>query len=195
MKYISQLAYPHWFYVTKTDMEKESDRIAGKTTSIKTSGCGLCSAVMVADRLLPNCLFDLKDALDLSYEVSANHKRGTDYTRFAPAFAEKLGFKVVFSRNMDEVCHCLRTGGAVVALVTGDKEDRPGLFSHGGHYIAIIGEEPDGRLAILDPSYSEAKYNEEGRQGKVEVKSGVILLSDVAYVEAEAKDYFLFWRQ
>ena len=92
MKYVNQLEYPDWFYVTKTDLEDEARRKHGETTTVKSSACGLCSAVMVADRLLPNCAFDLKDALDLAYECGANRGVGTEYLYYAPAFAEKLAF-------------------------------------------------------------------------------------------------------
>ena len=91
MKFVNQRDYPHWLYVTRTDMEGE-DREKGKTTTVFTSACGLASAVMVADRLIPNSDFELKDAIDLSYEVKANYRRGTAYRRFAPAFAEKWTF-------------------------------------------------------------------------------------------------------
>jgi len=90
MKYINQLDYIHIPYVTRTTMEG-TDWEKGQNTTVRSSGCGLCSAVMVADRLLVNYDFDLNAAVSLSYEVAANHRRGTDYKRFAPAFAEKMG--------------------------------------------------------------------------------------------------------
>ena len=89
MRYINQLDHPHMLYVTKTEMEGEA-REKGRTTTIKSSGCGLCSAIMVADRLLVDYDFELYDAIQLAYDVEANHKDGTNYKRFAPAFAEKM---------------------------------------------------------------------------------------------------------
>lgn len=199
MKYISQLDYPDRIYVTRTEMDDEAEREKGKTTTVKSSGCGLCSAVMVADRLLPGCDFDLEDAIALTYEVKANPRKGTSYIRFAPAFAEKMGLRLETSHDFEDVRRCLRTGGAVVILVSGDRDGRVGLFTHVGHYMAIINEEPDGRFAILDPAYSKEKYEEEGRRGKIEVTNGVIILSEARYLEEEAKTtsapYYLFWRK
>ena len=198
MKYVNQLEYPHWLYVTRTQMETPEMREKGKTTTIRSSGCGLCSAVMVADRLIPNCDFDLKAALDISYETEANYKRGTSYTRFAPAFAKKLGLKYQPTDDVEELKECLRTGGAAVAYVV-EENDRIGLFTHGKHYIAVIGIEADGRVAILDPSYFEGKYEEEGRAGKVEMKYGVIALCDPSVLDincgTENASYHLFWRE
>ena len=199
MKYVNQLDYPHWLYITRTQLEDEKLRESGKTTTIKSSGCGLCSAVIVAHRLIPNCGFELRDALELSYEVEANHRIGTDYNRFAPAFAEKLGLKLVESRDIEDLRHCLRTGGAAVYLVRGDRDGQVGLFTHTSHYITVINEEADGRFAILDPALTETKYKEEGRDGKVEVTKHGIILSEAKYVveEADVKSipFYLFWRQ
>jgi len=199
MKFINQRDYPHLPYVTKTDMEKEEDRAAGKNTTVASSACGLCCAVMVADRLLPNCDFDLSQAISLSYEVKANYRRGTSYSRFAPAFAEKLGLRYENADDLEALRNCLRTGGAAVVLARGDRDGQVGLFTHRGHYITVLNEEPDGRFAILDPNFYAGKFEEEGRQGKVELCNGVMLLcSGEVLLEEGSKEYkpfHLFWRK
>lgn len=197
MLYANQLEHPHLRYITRTSLEGEA-REKGKLTTVRSSGCGLCSAVMVADRLLPHCNFTLTDALDLSYAVEANYKAGTSYSRFAPAFAEKMGLKYEPTNDPQRLLYCLRTGGAAVGHVGGDREGHIGVFSHGGHYVAVISQEEDGRIAILDPSYKENKYEEEGRKGKVEMKCGVIALCDVQVLAEDCANrdpsFHLFWR-
>ena len=101
MKYVNQLQHPHMLYVTRTDPEYGD---SGKTTTIKSSGCGLCSAIMVADRLLPSYDFELEDAVTLSYSVEANRAAGTSYSRFAPAFAEKLGLINAAKHDSQDIC-------------------------------------------------------------------------------------------
>ena len=198
MKYINQRDYPDWLYVTKTELD-ETQREKGKTSTVASSACGLCSAIMVADRLRVDSKFDLREALKLSYEVKANHKIGTDYKRFAPAFAEKLGLEWVPTNNPEELRQCLRTGGAAVVHVGGDREGHVGVFSHKGHYIAAISQERDGRIAILDPSYKPGKYEEEGRKGLVEMKDGVIALCDMQVLIDDSANrdphFHLFWRK
>ena len=198
MRYVNQLDYPDMSYVTRAN-PKNINHEKGKRTTVKSSGCGLCSAIMVADRLLPSYQFELEDAIELSYSVGANHAIGTDPKLFFPAFAEKMGLKMVATCDLDALLHCLRTGGAAVVHVGGDREGHIGLFTHGGHYMVVIGEEPDGRLAILDPSYFVGKYEEEGRSGKVEVVNEVIALCDPQTLAEEGrpgKDYYhLFWRR
>jgi len=198
MKYINQLDYPDWLYVTKTDLAEEL-REKGRTTTVKSSACGLCSAIMVADRLLVNHDFDLKAAIKLSYDVKANFSHGTSYKRYAPAFAEKMGFEWEGTNDPERLRYCLRTGGAAVVHVGGDREGHIGVFSHGGHYVAAVSEDRDGRIVILDPAYKEGKYEEEGRKGLVEVKNGVIAICDMQVLIDDTANrephYHLFWRK
>lgn len=198
MRYINQLEYSEIGYVTKTDVEDEELRERGKHSTVRSSGCGLCASLMVADRLLVNYDFDLDVAIQLSYEVKANHQVGTDYKRYAPAFAEKLGLSLEMTNDPERLRYCLRTGGAAVLLV-GEREDYISVFTHKTHYITAISEEPDGRISILDPSFKEGKYDEEGRKGKVELKNGVICLCDLQVVEKETAGQtpgmYLFWRR
>ena len=198
MRYVNQRDYPHMLYTTCTDPDHPAHE-RGKLSTVRSGGCGLCSAIMVADRLLTTYKFDLEDALELSYSVNANHSRGTDYKRFAPAFAEKMGFKFVSTDDLEQLLDCLRTGGAAVVHVGGDREGHVGLFTHGGHYMAVVGQQPDGRLVILDPSYYVGKYEEEGRAGKVEVVNEFIALCTPETLHAEGRInrpyYHLFWRR
>ena len=199
MKYVNQKKYPHWLYVTRAELEGEAHE-KGKTTTIFTSGCGICSAVMVAHRLIPNCEFELQDAIDLSYECKANNTVGTNYHRFVPAFAEKLGFDYETTNDPERLRYCLRTGGAAVVGITGDRADHIGAYSTGGHYIVAISEERDGRIATLDPSFRPDKYDKEGVKGLIETKYSVLTLSEMDVLMADTenpkpKRFFLFWRK
>lgn len=199
MKYINQKDYPDWLYVTRSALADEAEREKGRTTTVASSACGLCSAIMVADRLLVNHDFDLKAAIKLSYDIKANLRRGTDYKVYAPAFAEKMGFDWEPTNDPERLRYCLRTGGAAVVHVGGDREGHIGVFSHGGHYVAAISEDRDGRIVILDPSYVEGKYEEEDRKGLVEVKNGVIAICDMQVLIDDTANrephYHLFWRK
>ncbi|MBQ7717917.1 MAG: hypothetical protein IJT38_01265 [Clostridia bacterium] len=199
MKYINQKKYPDILYVTRVNMSDPESVERGRTTTISSSGCGLCSAVMVASRLIPNCNFELKDAIRISYDNNANHQVGTDYKIFAPAFAERCGLDLEMTNDTERLRFCLRTGGAAVLHIKGDRDGYVGVFSHKGHYVAAISEERDGRIAVLDPSLVDGKYDEEGRRGLVELKNNVVALCDMQVIEADTKpanpSYYLFWRK
>lgn len=198
MKYVNQKEYPDWLYVTRTDLD-EQNREYGRTTTVASSACGLCSAVMVADRLLANNPFDLKDALKLSYETKANHRIGTDYQRFAPAFAEKLGLDWEATNDPQRLVYCLQTGGAAVVHVAGNREDRLGLLSRSGHYIVAVSQERDGRIALLDPAYQPGRYDVPGYEDKVTLKEGVTTVVELQLLTEEtvkdAPGFHLFWRK
>ena len=197
MRYENQRLHPHMLYVTRTSLE-EKEREHGRTTTMRSSGCGLCAGVMVVDRLLPYYDFSLEDAIQLSYDAEANRVVGTSYIRFGPALAEKFNLRYQMSDKLEDLQNCVRTGGAAVVLVGCPEEGKPGLFTKGGHYMTVISEEPDGRLAILDPSFTPDKYETEEAKAKVEVKHGVVLLCkpEVLHTETKGKTgpYFLFWR-
>lgn len=199
MKYINQLDYPDWLYVTRTDMD-EVNRIKGMTTTIATSGCGLCSSIMVADRLLTDSEFGLREALRLSYDTKANYKGGTNAARYFPAFAEKMGFYYEKTKDPEELRRCLRTGGTAIILVTGDREGYHGVFSdHARHYITAISEERDGRIKVLDPAYEEGGYEKGDRKGKVEVKARGMGICEMRILQEETEPietpFHLFWRK
>lgn len=62
MRYENQREHPHMLYVTRTTLE-EKEREYGRTTTMKSSGCGLCAGIMMLDRLLPKYEFSLEDSI------------------------------------------------------------------------------------------------------------------------------------
>ena len=198
MRFINQLDYPEEPYITRQDMEDEKAREYGKTTTVATSACGLCAAMIVVDRLLANVDFSLQDAIQMSYDIRANRKIGTNYSVFAPALAERFGLDLEMTNDPERLLYCLQTGGCAVAESGGDRDGYIGVFTHTAHYVVVIAVQKDGRLVILDPAYKEGKYDEEGRKGKVEVK-GSLLISDMKYLledtEGVENGFNLFWRK
>ena len=92
-----------------------------------------------------------------------------------------------------------KINGAAVVLVSEVKGEHAGLFTHGGHVMAIVGIEPDGRFVILDPSLVPGKFEEEGRVGKVEIKNEVLILCEPEVLQEETRArqpgaYRLYWR-
>ena len=135
----------------------------------------------------------------ISYGCKANQKIGTAYTLFAPTFAQECGLDFEMTNDPERLRYCLRTGGAAVLHIKGDREGYTGVFSTAGHYVAAISEERDGRIAILDPSYKEGKFDKEGRRGLVEMKNGVVALCDMKVIIEDTApaqySFYLFWRK
>jgi len=198
MLYINQRDYPNTPYPTRTD---KPDDEYGRNTTVASSACGPCAAMMVVDRLCINVQFSLEDALQLAYDSGANHRTGTDYRKYGLAVAEKFHLEYRTTGSVDELRECLRTGGCAVALC-GKRDDEPSftpVFTYKGHYVTVISEERDGRFCVLDPNYYEGKFEEADRGGKVEVKGAFCLVSPEVLQEdtkvAEERAFHLFRRQ
>ncbi len=224
MKYVNQLEHPHLMYKAGKPLDydfylrykKAADAakfmsnfkvtpdmkpitLNNGVSNVAVGGCGLCCAVMAADRLTPNSSFALEDALELAYASGGNGAAGTDYGPFAPAFAEKMNYDWKGTASFDDVDEWLATGGVAVVEVAGDRQDgHIGVFTHGWHFMLLLYKRADGKYAILDPSQTPTKYDEEGRKGLVEVDGNIIYASKEVLWE-EAKDFdvpfYLFRRK
>ena len=198
MRYVNQKQYPDIPYITRTSHEGEAYALGQKTT-IASSGCGLCSAIMVLDRLLPSYNFELEDAIALSYEVNANYNIGTSPERFFPAFVKKFGLRYENTANQEDLRRCLRTGGVGILHVRANQTEYKAMFTKGGHYMVAVGEEADGRIAILDPSYVPGKYSQGEAGDQVEIVRDVVVLCPGDILEKEIGHhrpcYHMFWRE
>lgn len=187
--YLNQTNYPHVSYPTLTDLP---DRMRADTT-VRGAGCGLCSASMVVTNLTGK-EFSLIDCLELSLAVNANHSPGTDMDVLAPYVAERFDLDLVMTEDPELLREHLICGGMAIATATGDRpeDDYIGVFSHGGHYIAVVKiEEDHEHIIVLDPSQVPDKYQEKGRVGKV-IENGYhihttmkVLAEDCKFREAE----------
>lgn len=208
MLFVNQRDYPDMKYRTRTDVPEDP---YGQNTTVKTSACGLASAMMALDRLYPSndVKFTMEDALNLSYEVGANHGYGTDAKLFYPAFAARFGLEYEATNDVEAVRDCLRTGGTAIALVA-DRSDAGyvSAFTHSEHYVVLTSVSRDGRYEVLDPNLYDGKFEEEGREGKVELLghlcfcSEKVLLDEVEKIvkrseaapEKWSQAFHLFWK-
>ena len=169
MLYLNQLNYRHIPYnhnIANGGVEDDRRNVA-------TSGCGLCSLCMVVDRLTTRTL-DLAEAVRMSEQFGANIDLGTRMDILGPIIADMYGLTYSASNDVDDIKHCLQNGGCVIIHAEGDHDGKVGLFTHRGHYIVAISVDEDDDFCIIDPALAEGKYEEEGRQGKVEVKTPFI---------------------
>lgn len=165
MKYLNQLEYETMPYPTNV---KEPESSMARNGNIALAGCGICSAAMMLEQLLPG-EYALEDIRDLAIACKANLDPGTDMKVLGPELCRKYGLVLQMSDRTEDLLECLHTGGRVIINVGGDREGHTGVFSHGGHYILAIACHDD-TVIILDPSWKKAKFDEPGREGKVKVQ-------------------------
>ncbi|OUN05637.1 hypothetical protein B5G43_12050 [Flavonifractor sp. An92] len=121
--------------------------------------------------------------------VNANHSPGTDMDLFAPYVAERFDLDLEMTDDPERLRQHLLRGGMAIANVTGDRPEDGyvGLFSHGGHYVAVVAIEEDGEhITVLDPSQLPDKFLEEGRRGKV-VENGYCLHTTLSILAEDCK--------
>ena len=171
MLYLNQLDYEHIPYEHNLD---NGGPPPGKGTAA-AAACGPCCLCMVVDHLTCGHL-ELTDCLDLSRALRANRKPGTDLKILGPAVAEKFDLDFETTDDVEKLVEHLQKGGKAIANSGGDREGHVGVFTHGGHYIEILSVNGD-EACILDPSYKEGKYEEEGRQGKVKTDAPFVYCS------------------
>lgn len=204
MRFVNQNDYPDMKYLTVTDNPGDP---YGTTTTVKSSACGPCAAIMALDRLCTDYQFDVEDAINLSYETGANHQKGTDGKLYFPAFANKFHLRYESTNDLSDVDKCLRTCGVAIALVANrTDEGYVSVFTRKEHYITLIGKRCDGLYEILDPNLYDGKFEEPDRKGRVQLLGKIALTTgDVMKAETEkivkrsehtdmTKAYHLFWR-
>jgi hypothetical protein len=195
MHYVNQLNYRHIPY--HTNMKNDAVPVKDKLRNVALSGCGPCSACMVITALTTQTL-GIEDCIAISEACGANHSVGTDMSILAPVLAEKYDLQYTQSNDLDEAVAHLQRGGQIIVHVGVPEGKTVGLFTKGGHYMAIIAT--DGTdFCILDPSYSATKFNAPERTGLVDESRAPYLYCNIHTVHAETKPgkikYHMFARK
>jgi hypothetical protein len=150
---------------------------------------------MVVDHLTVKNL-PLEECVRLSEENHANRNPGTDLRVLAPVVAELYDLEYQFSDSAEELADWLAKGGEAVCNVMGKYEGRGGLLSNGGHYVEIVSY--DGKeVCILDPDFSEEKFQTEARKDRIRVAAPFVYCSmeDLMFTAAYWSPKFYLFRR
>ena len=195
MKYINQLDYSHIPYPTRVKQEEYAPN--GLQTSVRSSGCGLCSVCMAID-LLTDKTLSIEECVNISRECVANYSRGTDMNILGPVIAERFDIEYSKTSDLTEAIHHFREGGVIVVHVGIPVGKEIGLFTKGGHYMLLIST--DGKdFCFLDPSYTKEKFKLPERLGRVDESRAPYLYAPIETIDSECKPekvkYHLFKRK
>ena len=115
-----------------------------------------------------------------------------------PVIAEKFGIHYSKTSELTAAIRHLQSGGMIVVHVGVPEGKEIGLFTKGGHYMAIISTDGE-KFCFLDPSYTPEKFTVPERAGKVNTTHAPFLYCDVNTLDRETKPgkvkYHLFSRK
>lgn len=149
------------------------------TETIKSSGCGICSACVIIANLTSHFVEPPEMA---EYSVKNGYRIDGVGTSLAlyPAIAKKYDLKCTTSYNIYDAVECVRNGGMVVCSTNGGKNK---LFSTGGH-IFVMTDCIGNDCEFYDTDNYSGKYKTQYR------KSRCYEINDKIYVNInEAKKH------
>lgn len=143
--------------------------------TLKSAGCGPCSAAMMAEQLTGQT-HGPEEMAELAMAVGARVSGGTDLRRLGSALCPRLGLKMETGSSKQLLLDCLERGGVAICNTSGDREGYTGLFSSGGHYVCAVGLTREGLVRVWDPNRYAGKYEGPGRKGRVQLDGDDVLV-------------------
>jgi hypothetical protein len=165
--------------------------------TVKSGGCGVCCASMIVENLTAH---QIGPKLMATYAINkkARVSGGTDMNTLAKAISADYGLMLDIANDELVLLAHLRKGGMAIANVGGNRTGYVGVFSDGGHYVAVAGLTDTGQIIVLDPGYYPGKFGKPGRMGKVSV-SGNQCICNLSVLgkdtENRSPSYWLFERK
>ncbi len=152
--------------------------------TIGSSGCGPTSAAMVVSSIKGTITPDTMARLYMEYGYRS-YNSGTYWSAFRWT-ADVFNIKYQETSNLNTVIDKLHDNNYVIASVGN------GLFTYGGHFIVITGEE-NGFLKIYDPYLYQGKFETATRKGKAELRGNTVYVSIENFRKyANSKGFFCF---
>ena len=140
------------------------------SATVKTSGCGIC-ALINALGALRGTAPDVRTMASFAMAWGARVPGGTNMKTLLTHAATRWSFRYTTTSSREELLLHLQKGGVAICNVAGR-----GMFSSGGHYMAVLGE-LDGKLCIADSGLYAGKYGTAKRKAAVTVSGDLIFAS------------------
>ena len=158
--------------------------VGDRSQTIGTSGCGPTSSAMVVSSIKGTITPDAMASLYTQYGYrSAN--QGTYWSAFRwTADVFNIGYSECY--RLDDAVAKLRNNHYIIASCN------QGLFTYGGHFIALTGVEGN-YIKVYDPYLYNGKFDVSSRRGKAIVKGNTVYVSiDNFRAYANYQKFFCF---
>ena len=147
--------------------------------TIRTSGCGVCSAVNALGAL-KGIRLTVPQVTQLAQSCGARVSGGTNERVLLERLSRQYDLRFTTTDSLAQLQAHLQAGGVAICNVAGR-----GMFSTGGHFMAVPGM-TDGKLLIADPGLYSGKYASAKRKAAVTV-CGDLLLTRPETLDADCR--------
>lgn len=158
MYYYNQNDYPSVKYDRPSTTEIET---------VKTSGCGVCTACIVFNNLAGGELYTVSQMAKFSMDNGARDNSGTNMNTLLNALCKTHpAFSFTTTTSESELVNHIKKGGMAIC----NQGDTYNVFSTAGHYVIaykMVGK----NIEILDPQMYDGKYDAYKRPQRIVKKT------------------------
>lgn len=157
-----------FFYNQRNYENVDYSKPNGQKATVKSGGCGVCSALMALNNLYGKEVMTVKQMADFSKANGGRNNYGTDLFALLNALCKKydLTYKTT-SLNKDLLAH-LKAGG--VAII--NQGESYNVFSTAGHFVLCLNIVEGETIRCLDPDLYSGKYQSYNRQQRIVKQTG-----------------------
>ena len=156
------------FYYNQCDYSKiKYPSSTHPKATIKTSGCGVVSTLIVVNNLAGKELYTVQSMRDLAIKSGARVAEGTDVSVLLNAVKKVYrGFSYKTTSSEADLIKHLNAGGMAIV----HQGNVYNVFSSSGHYVTAVGTNGDN-IEIYDPYMYTGKYSTSPRRSRIVKKT------------------------
>ena len=163
----------------------------GSYATVKSGGCGVCSALMVLNNLYGREVMTVAQMAKFSQNCGARIMDGTNMTTLMNALCDKYDIKYKATIYDKELLQCLKEGGMAVINQGDDYE----VFSSAGHFVAGYKLASADTVIVLDPDLRDGKYQRSPKCERIVKQVGNEIYAKIGQIGLATQDrnpcYFL----
>lgn len=146
--------------------------------TIKSGGCGATSSAMIISSLTDKTIYP-NEIGDIFVQKGIRVNGGTDTIKASKYISEtyNLEYKRLKNNDDNDLINHIANGYVAMVNVLGGS-----VFSTGGHIIFICGYS-NGLIQVYDPYLYNNKFNQYGRNGKVQVQGNSVWITNENWIK------------
>lgn len=151
------------FFYNQTQYNNVDYSYKGNGKTVKTSGCGVCSALMVLNNYYGKEVMTVAKMATFAKNVGARESGGTNMHTLLKALAKKYDITYKTTSKNAELLEHLKNGGMAIL----NQGDAYNVFSTAGHYVVAYAIASGETIRCLDPYWYNGKFSGSPRKSRV----------------------------